>query len=333
METITLFGTQPYDEHFFKKINEEKKFGYTFKFFKENLTQHTAALADGTQVVCVFVNDIVSANVVDALHKHGVRLLALRCAGFNNVDLEAAKGKIKVVRVPAYSPYAVAEYTLGLMLTLNRKIHRAVNRTHEGNFSLNGLLGFDMHQKTIGIVGTGKIAKVLINLLGGFGVNLLAYDVFPDKAFAKEHHVQYTTLDHLLSESDIISLHCPLTPETQHIINAKTLQKMKPGVMLINTGRGQLIDTRALINSLKKHHVGSIALDVYENEGKYFYQDHSDQCIEDDLLARLLSFNNVIVTSHQAFFTQEALVNIAVTTLENIQAFLANQPLVNEVKA
>lgn len=332
MSAIAFFGAQPYDEHFFKLINTEKNFGFQFKFLKVNLTLDTAPLAQGSEIVCAFVNDTLDAKVVELLHQQGTRLIALRCAGFNNVDLKAAAGKIQVVRVPAYSPYAVAEYALGLMLAANRHICKASNRTREGNFSLHGLIGFDMHEKTIGIIGTGKIAKILIQLLGGFGMHILAYDIFEDKAFAEQHHVEYTNLNHLYEASDIISLHCPLTADNHHMINKEAVQKMKPGVILVNTGRGPLIDTNALIYGLKKRIIGAAALDVYENEGEYFYTDHSNHPLEDDLLARLLSFNNVIISSHQAFFTREALTNIATTTLENIQAYLNHQPLVNEIK-
>ena len=332
MTTIAVFGSQPYDEHFFNLMNAKKNFGFSFKFIKENLTEKTATLAKGNEVVCVFVNDTVNAKVIDTLHSNGTRLLALRCAGFNNVDLMAAEGKIQVVRVPAYSPYAVAEYALGLMLASNRHICQARQRTREGNFSLHGLIGFDMHEKTIGVIGTGKIAKVLIQLLSGFNVHILAYDIYPDENFAQKFGVKYTTPDEIFKHSDIITLHCPLTPESRHIINADAIAKMKPGVMLINTGRGPLIDTNALIDGLKKHIIGAAALDVYEKESDYFYTDHSTEVMEDDNLARLLSFDNVIVSSHQAFFTREALTNIATTTLENIKAYLEHKPLVNEVK-
>jgi D-lactate dehydrogenase len=257
----------------------------------------------------------------------------LRCAGYNNVDLNAAQENgIKVVRVPAYSPYAVAEHTVALMLALNRRIPRATWRTRDGNFSLNGLLGFDMHGKTAGIIGTGKIAKILIQILKGFGMNILAYDLYPDYNFAREHQVVYTSLDELYHSSDIISLHCPLTEQTKYLINDYSISKMKDGVMIINTGRGQLIHTNALIEGLKNKKIGSAGLDVYEEEGDYFYEDKSDRIIDDDVLARLLSFNNVIVTSHQAFFTHEALENIASTTLQNIKDFAENKSLANEVK-
>lgn len=333
MSTIAFFGIQPYDEHFFNLINQQKNFGFQFKFFNVNLNKETASLAKGHEIICVFVNDTVNAEVIQVLYEGGTRLLALRCAGFNNVDLKAAEGKIKVVRVPAYSPFAVAEYALTLMLAANRHICKAINRTREGNFSLNGLIGFDVHNKTIGIIGTGKIAKVLIRLLSGFDVKILAYDIFKDEKFAQENHVEYTTLNHLFEASDIITLHCPLTEENHHMINKEAIDRMKKGVILVNTGRGPLIDTKALIYGLKKHVVGAAALDVYENEGEYFYNDHSNQPIEDDLLARLLSFNNVLISSHQAFFTKEALTNIATTTLENVRDYLQNKPLINEVKA
>ena len=268
------------------------------------------------------------------LVKAGVKLIAMRCAGYNNVDLKAAADRgITVVRVPAYSPYAVAEYTVALMLSLNRKIPRATWRTRDGNFSLHGLLGFDMYGKTAGIIGTGKIAKKLICILRGFGMNILAYDLYPDYNFAREHQVVYTSLDELYHNSDIISLHCPLTEQTKYLINDYSISKMKDGVMIINTGRGQLIHTNALIEGLKNKKIGSAGLDVYEEESEYFYEDQSDKIIDDDTLARLLSFNNVIVTSHQAFFTREALANIASTTLQNIKDFMNHKPLENEVKA
>ena len=248
-----------------------------------------------------------------------------------NRCLKAAKGKLPVVRVPAYSPYAVAEYSLALMLSLNRKIHRAYWRTRDGNFSLNGLMGFDMHGKTIGIIGTGKIAKILIRLLKGFGMRILAYDLYPDMKFAGEEGISYVSLDELYRESDIISLHCPLTDQTKYMIDKDSIDKMKEGVMIINTGRGQLINTNDLIEGLKEKKIAAAGLDVYEEEGEYFYEDKSDKIIDDDVLARLLSFNNVIVTSHQAFFTKEALHNIAETTLQNIEDFRCHRPLVNEV--
>ena len=329
--TIAFFGTKPYVEASFNEKNGE--FGFELRFYKGHLNKNNVILTQGVDVVCIFVNDTANAEVIRLMAANGVKLLALRCAGYNNVDLKAAaECGITVVRVPAYSPYAVAEYTVALMLSLNRKIHRAAWRTREGNFSLHGLLGFDMHGKTAGIIGTGKIAKKLISILRGFGMNILAYDLYPDYNFARENQVVYTTLDELYHSSDIISLHCPLTEQTKYLINDYSISKMKDGVMIINTGRGQLIHTNALIEGLKNKKIGSARLDVYEEESQYFYEDRSDKIIDDDTLARLLSFNNVIVTSHQAYFTQEALSNIATTTLQNVRDFTLAKPLQNEVK-
>ena len=326
---IAFFGAKPYDIASFDKVNE--KYNYDIRYYKGHLNPNNVVLTQDTDVVCIFVNDTADAAVIDAMVDNGVKLLALRCAGFNNVDLKAAKGKLPVVRVPAYSPYAVAEYSLALMLSLNRKIHRAYWRTRDGNFSLNGLMGFDMHGKTIGIIGTGKIAKILIRLLKGFGMRILAYDLYPDMKFAGEEGISYVSLDELYRESDIISLHCPLTDQTKYMIDKDSIDKMKEGVMIINTGRGQLINTNDLIEGLKEKKIAAAGLDVYEEEGEYFYEDKSDKIIDDDVLARLLSFNNVIVTSHQAFFTKEALHNIAETTLQNIEDFRCHRPFVNEV--
>nr|WP_325288132.1 2-hydroxyacid dehydrogenase [uncultured Bacteroides sp.] len=329
--TIAFFGSKPYDEASFNEKN--KDFGFELRFYKGHLNKNNVILTQGVNVVCIFVNDTANAEVIRLMAQNGVKLLALRCAGYNNVDLKAAaECGITVVRVPAYSPYAVAEYTVALMLSLNRKIHRAAWRTREGNFSLHGLLGFDMHGKTAGIIGTGKIAKKLISILRGFGMNILAYDLYPDYNFARENQVVYTTLDELYHSSDIISLHCPLTEQTKYLINDYSISKMKDGVMIINTGRGQLIHTNALIEGLKNKKIGSAGLDVYEEESQYFYEDRSDKIIDDDTLARLLSFNNVIVTSHQAYFTQEALSNIATTTLQNVKDFTHGKALENEVK-
>ena len=326
---IAFFGAKPYDIASFDKVNE--KYNYDIRYYKGHLNPNNVVLTQDTDVVCIFVNDTADAAVIDAMVDNGVKLLALRCAGFNNVDLKAAKGKLPVVRVPAYSPYAVAEYSLALMLSLNRKIHRAYWRTRDGNFSLNGLMGFDMHGKTIGIIGTGKIAKILIRLLKGFGMRILAYDLYPDMKFAGEEGISYVSLDELYRESNIIALHCPLTDQTKYMIDKDSIDKMKEGVMIINTGRGQLINTNDLIEGLKEKKIAAAGLDVYEEEGEYFYEDKSDKIIDDDVLARLLSFNNVIVTSHQAFFTKEALHNIAETTLQNIEDFRCHRPLVNEV--
>ena len=326
---IAFFGAKPYDISSFDQVN--KDFNYDIKYYKGHLNKNNLVLTQGTDAVCIFVNDTADAEIIDGLAKNGVKLLALRCAGYNNVDLAAAKGKMKIVRVPAYSPYAVAEHAVALMLSLNRKIHRAYWRTRDGNFSLHGLMGFDMHGKTAGIIGTGKIAKILIKILKGFGMNIVAYDLYPDYAFAEEQGITDTTLDELYKQSDIISLHCPLTDKTKYLINDISICKMKDNVMIINTGRGLLIHTNALIEGLKNKKIAAAGLDVYEEEGDYFYEDKSDKIIDDDVLARLLSFNNVIVTSHQAFFTKEALHNIAETTLLNIKAFMENQPLANEV--
>ena len=326
---IAFFGAKPYDIASFDKVNE--KYNYDIRYYKGHLNPNNVVLTQDTDVVCIFVNDTADAAVIDAMVDNGVKLLALRCARFNNVDLKAAKGKLPVVRVPAYSPYAVAEYSLALMLSLNRKIHRAYWRTRDGSFSLNGLMGFDMHGKTIGIIGTGKIAKFLIRLLKGFGMRILAYDLYPDMKFAGEEGISYVSLDELYRESDIISLHCPLTDQTEYMIDKDSIDKMKEGVMIINTGRGQLINTNDLIEGLKEKKIAAAGLDVYGEEGEYFYEDKSDRIIDDDVLARLLSFNNVIVTSHQAFFTKEALHNIAETTLQNIEDFRCHRPLVNEV--
>ncbi|WP_283391069.1 2-hydroxyacid dehydrogenase [Millionella massiliensis] len=327
---IAFFGTKPYDRESFDQANEA--YGFDIRYFKGHLTPESAILAQGAAAVCIFVNDTADAAVIDALKEQGVPLIALRCAGFNNVDLDAAaRDGITVVRVPAYSPYAVAEHAVALMLALNRKIHRAYWRTRDGNFALHGLMGFDMHGKTAGIIGTGKIARILIRILRGFGMEVLGYDLYPDEAFAREVGMRYVTLDELYAQSDIISLHCPLTEQTRYLIDSSAIERMKPGVVLINTGRGQLIHSQALIDGLKEKKIGAAGLDVYEEEGDYFYEDKSDKIIDDDTLARLLSFNNVIVTSHQGFFTREALANIAETTLSNIRDFTEGRPLANEV--
>lgn len=331
MIKIVFFGTKSYDIDIFNEVN--KNFGMEMKFFKSHINLDNISLTKGADTVCVFVNDMVDADIIRALATLGVKLIALRCAGFNNVDLAAAaKAGIRVVRVPSYSPHAIAEFTLGLILSLNRQIPRAVARTRDGNFSLRGLLGFDLYRKTIGFIGTGKIAKVLIRMLSGFGMNILAYDPFPDEEFAQRSGIQYVSLETLYASSDIITLHCPLTESTRYIIDRGSIAQMKEGVMIINTGRGLLIHTDALIEGLKSHRIGSAALDVYEEEGDYFYEDVSDSFIDDDTLARLLSFNNVIVTSHQAYFTREALYNIAETTLQSIRDFREGRELANEVK-
>ncbi len=325
---IAVYSSKAYDKDFLQKENTA---GYQFSFFEPHLSENTAQLANNHQVVCVFVNDEVNANVVASLSKLGVKLIALRCAGYNNVDLNACKAhQINVVRVPAYSPYSVAEHTVGLMLTLNRKIHRAYNRVKEGNFALEGLMGFDMHQRTIGIVGTGKIGLITAKILQGFGTNILYYDLQPN-ATCDALGMKYTPLEQLFSCSDIISLHCPLTPATQHLINKAAIDQMKSGVMLVNTSRGALIDTKAVINGLKSGKIGYLALDVYEEEADLFFEDLSNKAIADDVFARLLTFPNILVTGHQAFFTKEALAGIAHTTLQNITDFEQGKPLVNAV--
>lgn len=328
---IIFFGVQPYDREIFSALN--RSYNLDIVYHRSHLNPNNLPLAAGAEAVCLFVNDTADAATVEVLARYGVRLIALRCAGFNNVDLEAAaRFGITVVRVPAYSPHAVAEYALALMLTLNRKINRAWLRTREGNFSLRGLEGFDMHGKTAGLIGTGKIARVLIHILNGLGMRILAYDPYPDEALAVAEGFHYVDLTTLYRQSDIISLHCPLTDRTRHMIDAAAIASMKPGVMIINTGRGQLIRTVDLIEGLKSKQIGAAGLDVYEEEAAYFYEDRSDRVIDDDTLARLLSLNNVIITSHQAFFTREALENIARTTLDNIQAFVADGQAMNEVK-
>ena len=326
---IAFFDTKAYDETSFNQVNQ--KFGFEIKYFKGHLNINNVALTKGFDAICIFVNAVADAQVIDELVKNDVKLIALRCAGYNNVDLTASKNRIKVVRVPAYSPYAVAEHTLALMLTLNRKTHKAYNRTREGNFALNGLMGFDMHGKTAGIIGTGKISKILIQILRSMGLKIMAYDIFPDYTFAEKYEIEYTSLDNLYANADIISLHCPLTKDTEYIIDDASIAKMKNGVMIINTGRGKLINTHALIQGLKSKKIGAAGLDVYEEESEYFFEDRSNRIMDDDILARLLSFNNVIVTSHQAFFTHEAMHNIADTTLQNIQDFIDGKALVNEV--
>jgi D-lactate dehydrogenase len=326
---IAFFDSKPYDKEIFNVVN--KKYSFEIKFLKYHLTQDTALLAKGFNTVCIFVNDEADNKVIEQLHDSGVKLIALRCAGYNNVDFKAAYKKIHVVRVPAYSPYAVAEHTVALMLSLNRKIHRAYFRTRDANFSLHGLMGFDMYGKTAGIIGTGKIGKVLIDILLGFGMKVYGYDLHKNPALSVKPGFEYVDLDTLFANSDIISLNCPLTKETEYIINTSSLAKMKDGVMLINTGRGKLIRTTDLVEALKNGKVSAAGLDVYEEENEYFFEDRSDDILTDDILARLLTFNNVIITSHQAFFTQEAMQNIAQTTLQNISDFYNEKPLQNEV--
>lgn len=327
---IAVFDAKPYDRVTFDRVNE--KYGFELTYHKEHLDINNVVLANGADAVCIFVNAVVDSDVVAKLKSYGINLIALRCAGFNNVDILAAeKHGVKVVRVPDYSPHAIAEHTLALMLCLNRKVHRAFLRTRDGNFSLVGFEGFDMYGKTVGVIGTGKIGKVAIGLFKGLGMNVLAYDLYPDNAFAEAEGIKYVTLDELYANSDIITLHCPLTKETEYLICDESINKMKDGVMIVNTGRGKFIHTRHLIDGLLSRKIGYAGLDVYEEEGAYFYEDHSDAVMTDDVLARLLSFNNVIVTSHQAFFTQEAMENIANTTMNSISDFFAGKELKNQV--
>ena len=322
---VAFYDTKPYDRASFEPLGEANQI--RFKFFEDKLTEDTAPLARGCDAVCVFVNDNVNAAVIDLLCDMGIRVLLLRCAGFNNVDLRHASGKLTVLRVPAYSPYAIAEHAMALLLTSIRRIHKAYIRTRDFNFSLTNMVGFDLHGKTVGVVGTGKIGRCFINICRGFGMKVLCYDPFP----ADDSSLSYVPLDRLFRESDIISFHCPVTPETHHMVNAESLATMKKGVVLINTSRGALIDSEALLAGIKSRKVGAACLDVYEEESDIFFEDNSGHILEDDTLARLISMPNVIVTSHQAFLTEEALANIADTTVRNLLDFAEGKPGANEV--
>ena len=313
---IAFFDTKPYDKPSFDKYGEQH--GVEFKYFETKLNEDTAELAHGFDGVCAFVNDTVNAEVIDKLHELGVKVLALRCAGFNNVDMKHAYGKLHVLRVPAYSPYAVAEHTIALLLTSIRRIHKAYIRSKDFNFSLSGLTGFDLHGKTVGVIGTGRIGRVFIDICRGFGMKVLAYDKFPAKEIEDGERVRYVELDEIFEKSDVISLHCPLTDETHHLIDADALKRCKKGVIILNTSRGALVDAEALLAAIKSRKVGAACLDVYEEESDLFFEDNSGHIMEDDTLARLISMPNVIVTSHQAFLTEEALSNIAETTVQNI---------------
>jgi D-lactate dehydrogenase len=323
---VAIFSAKKYDREFLSAANGSR---HELRFFEPHLNEESVGLAAGFDAVCVFVNDQVNAVVIARLHSLGVRLIALRCAGYNNIDLAAAtKHRLTVVRVPAYSPYAVAEHTIALMLALNRKLHRAYNRVREGNFALDGLLGFDMHGKTVGIIGTGQIGTVVARILTGLGCPTLAFDPVPN-ATCRSLGVRYVELDGLFTESDIITLHCPLTPGNKYMINDAAIARMKNGVMLINTSRGALLDTLFIIAALKSGKIGYLGLDVYEEEEEIFFEDRSGLILSDDVFARLLTFPNVIITGHQAFFTREALLNIAATTIDNITRFENNQPVEN----
>lgn len=320
-----FFDTKPYDIPSFEKYGADA--GIEFRFFETKLNRDTAQLADGCDGVCVFVNDTVDAEVIDKLCSMGIRAVALRCAGYNNVDVRYAFGKVHVFHVPAYSPYAVAEHAMALLLTSIRRIHKAYIRTKDFNFSLSGLTGFDLHGKTVGVVGTGRIGRVFADICKGFGMKVIAYDKFP----AKDSGLEYVTVDEVFEKSDIISLHCPLTEETRHMINGSAIEKMKKGVVIINTSRGALIDADALLSGIKSRKIGAACLDVYEEESDIFFTDFSGHIMDDDTLARLISMPNVIVTSHQAFLTEEALNNIAETTVGNIISFSENGFCENEL--
>lgn len=314
---IAFYDTKPYDRDYFHRTDGADRFEWQFHEFR--LSKETAGTAHGSQAVCVFVNDRVDRTCLEALADSGVRLVVLRCAGFNNVDLQAARALgLAVTRVPAYSPHAVAEHAAALLLTLNRKIHRAYNRVRELNFSLGGLVGFDLYGKTVGIIGSGRIGRAAAEIFRGFGCRVLASDPMPMRDWALAHGVEYVTREDLLACGDVVSLHLPLTPETHHAINATTLARMKPGAYLINTSRGKLVDTAALIQALKSGHLGGVALDVYEEEEGLFFEDLSGEVLQDDELSRLLTFPNVLITAHQAFLTHEALSEIARVTVQNI---------------
>lgn len=323
MKKVAFFDTKPYDRTWFDALGKN----YEITYFEEKLNHHTAKFTDGFDAVCAFVNDRVNALAIERLYNNGVQLIAMRRAGYSNVDVKAAFQKLHIVRVPAYSPHAVAEHTMGLLLTLNRRLHKAYNRTREFNFSIVGLTGTDLYGKTVGVIGTGKIGRTFIDICRGFGMRVLAYDKFP----AKDSGLDYVELDTLLRESDVISLHCPLTPDTRHILNRDAFSKMKKGVFILNTSRGALIDSEALLDALNSRTVGGAGLDVYEEEANLFYEDRSDTIIHDDTLALLVSRPNVILTAHQAFLTEEALHNIAEETIKNLDAFFSGAPLENEI--
>ncbi len=331
MIKVVFFGSKSYVEDMFNTAN--KNYNYEFKFYNFNISKDNIELAKGYDVVCTFVNDFVTRDVLVKMKEYGCKLLALRCAGFNAVDMKASKELgIPVVRVPAYSPYAVAEHAFALLSTLNRKLHKAYNRIREANFDINGLLGFDYNGKTIGVIGTGKIGQIAIKIAKGYGMNVLAYDLYPNMDAAKELGFTYASLDEIYNQAHILSLHCPLTPESHHMINKDSLAKMKDNIFIVNTSRGGLINSVDLIDALKSKKLGGVAMDVYENEDEYFFHDLSNsKGVDDDTLARLISFNNVLITAHQAFFTQEALDAISNTTLKNIKSYLELGVLENAV--
>jgi D-lactate dehydrogenase len=324
MIKVAFFDTKPYDKIWFDKMNNDT---FKIKYFESKLNADTAQLVKGYEAVIAFVNDTIDKEVIDILSKNGVKVIAMRCAGYNNVDFQEAYGKINIVRVPGYSPNAVAEHAMALLLTLNRRVHRAYNRTREYNFSLNGLVGFDLYGKTVGVIGTGKIGQVFISICKGFGMKVLAYDPYP----VKGQEINYVSLEEILEQSDILSLHCPLTESTYHLLNHETLSKVKDGAILINTSRGALIESEALLQALQSQKIGGACLDVYEEETDLFFEDFSNVIIKDNTLSLLLSLPNVIITSHQAFLTEEALKSIAETTINNLKAYFENKPLANEV--
>ena len=326
---IAVFSSKPYDQEYFEKYNNSYK--YKFTFFETPLNSSTANLTKGFDIACVFVNDKIDKDTIRILEKNKIGLIALRCAGFNNVDIESVrKSNIKIVRVPAYSPESIAEHAVALILTLNRKTHKAYNRIREGNFSLNNLIGFNVHNKTVGVIGTGKIGATFCKIINGFGCKIIASDIYKSTELLNLG-VQYKSLDEVFSQSDIISLHCPLNSETKHIINKESLSLMKNGVMIINTSRGALINTADVIQGLTNRKIGYLGIDVYEQEENLFFKDLSESIIEDDLILRLNSFPNVLITSHQAYFTKEAMDEITTTTLENISAFEKGLNLSNEL--
>lgn len=330
MIKIAFFDTKEYDKKLFDEYN--KDYGYEITYFESKLNNETAPLSKGYDVVCVFVNDLIDEKTINILKDCNIKLIALRCAGFNNVDIEHMPNEIKVVRVPEYSPYAVAEHAVALLLDINRKIYKAYQRTKKYNFSLNGLLGFDINGKTVGVIGTGKIGKVFIKIMKGFGANVIAFDLFKDEKAAIDLGFKYVGLDELYANSDIISLHCPLTKDTNKIINEDSIEKMKQGVIIINTSRGKLIDSKDLIKMLSTGKIGGVGLDVYEDEEEFFLNDMSNSYIRDEDLSVLLSMPNVVITAHQAFFTSEALNKIAHDTFSNIKEVFDNKECKNEVK-
>ncbi len=328
---VAVFSTKSYDRHSLDVANSKQI--HELVFIEAPLNDHTAVLAAGCSAVCVFVNDVLNAEALTALADQGVKAIALRCTGFNNVDLQTAAALgIRVARVPSYSPYSVAEFAVGLLQTLNRKIHKAYNRVRESNFNLEGLVGFDLHGRTVGVMGTGKIGMIFAQIMHGYGCHLLGYDLYPNPQFEALGSARYVELSELLKHADIISLHCPLTPESYHLINANTIRQMKPGVVLINTSRGGLIHTEAVIDGLKAKIIGALGLDVYEQEADLFFEDLSSEIIQDDVFERLMTFPNVIVTGHQAFFTEDALSDIAESTLANLSDFEQERECVNEIK-